>query len=97
MGVLFNGGLFFLPLEGVRDGFLQAGGTGIAGFVLKSGKVGCVSHVYNRYSISLRISIKMFENWGAGSTRKRAQKTGIFSGKQVQVVHITNPHRSHAV
>ena len=59
------------------------GGTGIAGFVMKSGKAGFVSHVYNRYSISLRILIKMLENWGAGSTRKRAQKARIFSGKQV--------------
>ena len=63
----------------------MAGGTGIAGFVMKSGKAGFVSHshVYNRYSISLRILIKMLENWGAGSTRKRAQKERIFSGKQV--------------
>ena len=30
------------------------GGTGIAGFVIKLGKVVCVSRVY-RYSISLRI------------------------------------------
>ena len=62
---------------------MRSGGTGIAGFVIKLGKAGFVSHMYNRYSISLRILIKLLENWGAGSTRKRAQKARIFSGKQV--------------
>ena len=44
----------FMKFEGVVTAMISAGGTEIAGFVIKLGKVVCVSRVY-RYSISLRI------------------------------------------
>ena len=41
-------------IDGAVTIHMVSGGTGIAGFVIKLGKVVCVSCVY-RYSISLRI------------------------------------------
>ena len=44
--MLFQGELYWQWQDsGIRP---NTGGTGIAGFVMKSGKAGFVSHVYNR-------------------------------------------------
>ena len=49
-------------------------------FFIKSGKAGCMSHMYQVQHIPEN-SNEMLKNWGLVSTRKRAQKTWIFFRK----------------
>ena len=63
---------------GVLRRGLDTGGTGDAGFVLKSGKVGCVSYVCIRYSISLGTAWKCCRIGVRGLPKNVHRKHGIF-------------------